>query len=80
MGTSDYIARLQEALDARDALVAAEQALVEGKTSLEGEELRAAKDALRAHRQAYRENHRQIVMAFEQGARVSPENVTVSSG
>lgn len=77
---SDYIARLQEALDARDALAQAEAALAEGKTTLTGEELRAAKEALRAQRQAYRENHRAIVMAFEQGAKVSPENVTVTSG
>lgn len=63
---AEYVARLEAGLTARDELEAVETALIDAKTNLAGEELRAAKEALRAMRQAYRENHRPIVMAYEQ--------------
>lgn len=54
------------AIQSKQALLKAEEALVEGKTSLEDESLRDAKILLRAQRQSYRERHRPLVIAFEQ--------------
>lgn len=56
----------QVAIQTKRALLLAEEGLVEGKTSLEGDALRDAKLLLRTQRQTYRERYRPTVISFEQ--------------
>lgn len=66
------------AVTAKQALLQAERDLAENKSDLEGDALRAAKEALRLQRQTYREHYRTTAMSLElAGVVVSPDAIVV---